>query len=115
MADVVESPSSGLAPPSPPTIYEAERLPGWAIEYGVELTLIEAIDRRKRGLDTVVRGVNQIDNRKVAQQIEAGVGGVYKLHAPHKANTLPHYQQAIQPPEGHCFYELDSRKARRKQ
>lgn len=118
MADADQPQAAVDLPSAPgPTIHEAVRVAGssGAVEYGAELTLARAVIRRKTGLDIVVRGDNPADNRRVAQQIESGVGGSYLLHPPHACGRkLPHYQQRVPPPDGHSFYELPDRRARRK-
>src|SRR4051794_13298711 len=105
--------------PTGPTIHEAERAPGpsGAVEWREELTLQEAIERRRQGLDIVVRGSNQGQNRSKAREIEIGVGTPVTEDQPHaKAGplALPHFHQVSRNPEGHTFYELGNRKAKRK-
>jgi hypothetical protein len=88
--------------------------PSRGVRYGAELTVAEAVDRRRNGGDIVVRGGDKVNNRQVAQLIEAMVGP-YMLHKPHAGDAaLPHYQQTAGQPGGHAFYEVDHRKARRK-
>src|SRR5260370_36470414 len=68
-----------------PIIHEAERAsgPSGAVEWGPELTPEEAIQRRKAGLDIVVRGPNQRKNRQRAQEIETAVGVPITQDVPH--------------------------------
>jgi hypothetical protein len=119
MADAVQPQAEADPQPAAlPTIYEAKRVPGpsGAVECGAALTLQEAVKRRMAGSDVVVvGGADKTANRRLAQQIEATVGS-YMLHPPQAGpESLPHYQQRTPPPEGHAFYEVDNRKARRKQ
>src|SRR5260370_31847666 len=92
--------------------------PSMAVEWGAELTEQDAINRRRQGLDIVVIGVDEKENRKKAQMIESAVGGKAERHPPHGKSqcSLPHYHQESRFPDGHCFYELNNskRKARRK-
>ncbi len=101
-----------------PTIHEAELESGptGAINYGPEITEEDAIHRRRKGLDIVVRGLG-IAPKKLAEQIERSLGFAI-ADPPHTSTAgplaLPHYHQASRNPGGHCFYETDKRKARRK-
>src|SRR5439155_18151521 len=112
-------PAVSESPPSAPTIHEAELAsgPSGAVLWGAELDVAGAVARRRAGLDVVVRGDNLNANRRLALGIESVVGPA-KRGAPHKASAgphaLPHFQQAAPPPRGHCFYETDKRKARKK-
>ena len=101
-----------------PTIHEAALAPGASglVEWGKELTQAEASDRRKQGLDVVVRGPDRVKNRQIAEAVELAVGP-YQVDPPHVSAgplSLPHCQQLNQPPFGHCFYETDKRKAKKK-
>jgi hypothetical protein len=99
------------------TLHAAERDPGIdrAVEWGEELTDEEAVERRKRGLDIVVRGPSERANRARARAIEERVGGSVVLCAPHVGRmALPHFHQESRSPEGHPFFEAGRRKARRK-
>ncbi len=102
---------------SGPTIHEAERAsgPSGAVLWGAEITQAEAVARRSAGLDVVVRGDDQKANRRLAGAIEAAAGPCYRSEPHERAGpaALPHWQQEIAPPAGHCFYETDRRKARR--
>src|SRR5437868_13238551 len=117
MPDAANSPTtSDDASLHLPMSHEAERVsgPSGAVQYGVELTLAQAVSRRKAGLDIVVVGADKLANRKLAQEVEAAVGR-YVFHLPHdRPEALPHFQQRTPPPEGHTFYEVDHRKARKK-
>src|SRR5438132_211846 len=89
-----------------PTIHEAEREsgPSGAILFGAEIAVEEAVARRQKGLDVVVRGNDTDANRKHAESIERRVGPTPLRQAPHRRAgplALPHYQQEDQPPEGH--------------
>ena len=110
-------------PPNPagdePTIHEAERAsgPSGAVEGGPALTVAEAVQRRKDGSDIVVRGPNQGKNRQRAQEIETAVGTPITHDVPHARAgplALPHFHQVSRDPDGHSFYELGNRKAKRK-
>ncbi len=109
-------------PPTPPapTIHVATRATdgSGAVEWGSELTLSAAIARRKRGLDIVVRGSDKAANRRLARNVEAGVGPPSKPQFPHTATAgpyaLPHFHQASRQPPGHSFYEVDGVQARKK-
>ena len=114
------APAPESSEPSDPTIHAAERAsgPSGAVEWGEERTEEQAVQRRKKGLDIVVRGANQRRNREKARAIEAAVGGPIVHNEPHARAgrfSLPHFHQASRDPEGHSFYELGNRKARRKQ
>lgn len=111
------------AQPSPvapqPTIHRAERAsgPDGAVEWGEELTLEEAIQERKKGLDIVVRGPDPKSNRNKAREIETRVGAPVSEDAPHaKAGrmALPHFHQTSRVPDGHSFYEGCGRWSRKK-
>jgi hypothetical protein len=103
-----------------PTIHEAELVPGSSgfVEYGAEIDEQTAVARRRAGSDIVVRGDDEVANRRKAYQIEAQVGPPSRPQPPElKAgpNALPHFhQRSRRSPEGHAFYETDRRKARRK-
>jgi hypothetical protein len=104
---------------SAPTIHEAEREPGpsGAILRGEELEMVEAVARRLAGEDVVVCGLDTDTNRRLAYQVEVGVGPPGRPQAPHKNAgplSLPHYHQLSRSPEGHTFYETNKRKTRRK-
>ncbi len=104
---------------APPRIYEAVLEPGPSgyVLRGAELTLSEAIARRKSGENVVVYGDDLKANARMARQIEAAVGP-YKQEPPHKESgrhSLPHFQPDPRPPEGHTFYETNNpqRKSRK--
>src|SRR5262245_4407346 len=107
-----------MASPSASTIHEATLAsgPSGLVEWGKELTQAEATARRKQGLDVVVRGPNQTQNRQIAEAVEGPVGA-YTVDPPHRSagqRSLPHCQQVTKPPFGHCFYETPNRKAKKK-
>jgi len=110
---------SSAAAGTNPTIHEAERAsgPSGFVLWGAALNIAAAIARPRTGLDVVVRGDDVDTNRRLASAIEAAVGPA-KRGTPHKKTAgpyaLPHYQQVTPPPRGHCFYETDKRKARKK-
>jgi hypothetical protein len=102
-----------------PTIHEAERAsgPSGAVEWGPELTVEEAIQRRRQGGDIVVRGPVSKRNRATARKIEEAVGTPVIEDQPHaKAGpfALPHFHQESHDPDGHTFYEGWGRTAKRK-
>jgi hypothetical protein len=104
--------------PPPPTIHEASlgSGPSGFVDYGAEIDFAAAVARRQAGLDVVVRGDDISANRRLAREIEAGVGP-YKREGPHKLagpQALPHYQPDPRPPAGHTFYETPRRKARKR-
>jgi hypothetical protein len=108
-------------PPQPPqpTIHRAERASGadGAVEWGDELTVAEAVEERKKGLDIVAHGPDSRSNRNKAREIETAVGTPISEDAPHaKAGrmALPHFHQNARSPEGHSFYEGRGRWARKK-
>jgi hypothetical protein len=111
------APSSQGSLSSEPTIHKALRDdgPSGAVEWWDDLTEDDALVWRKQGRDIVVRGPDKKRNREKAKEIEAGVGP-WVHHGPHARGSLslPHYQQAVPPPAGHSFYEVDTRKARKK-
>jgi hypothetical protein len=108
------------APPSlPPTVHEATLAsgPSGAVEWGPELTDEETVHRRKKALDIVVRGSNAKANRAKARQLEDAVGTPITEHQPHPRTgpmALPHFHQVSRTPDGHSFYEITRRTARRK-
>ena len=114
---------AGAATPSPPpvlpSIHEAALVPGpsGAVQWGRELTEAEAADRRRHGLNVVVRGPNSRANRATARRIEAAVGPAVEdpAHKGHAGpSALPHFHQVSRSPRGHTFYENASGvKARR--
>ena len=106
--------------PPAPTIHAAERAsgPSGAVDYDpAEISIDDAIARRRQGLDVVVRGVDKKANRTLAQNIESAVGA-WTFHPAHNIHrqllALPHFQHASGAIGGHCFYEIDTVKARRK-
>lgn len=104
-------------PSSEPAIYEAEcafDATGAVEWWGVPQTIQEAVNRRRRGLDIVVRGPDKKANRRKAREVEETVGpAVYdKPHARAGCLALPHYHQKSRTPSGHSFYEVEGRKAR---
>lgn len=105
---------------APSTVHEATRDlgPSGAVEWGRLLTDQEAADRRRKGLDIVVRGPNPRANRAKARAIEAMVGPAQldARHAKAGSLSLPHFHQVSRSPGGHSFYEdASGRKARRRQ
>jgi hypothetical protein len=65
----------------------------------------------------VVCGDDTDANRALAAYIEAAVGPRTLPQKPHKRAgplALPHFHQLHRPPDGHCFYETDKKKTRRK-
>jgi hypothetical protein len=114
------STASPLATSAPPTIHEAALAsgPSGAVEWGAELTMDQAVNRRRSGEDVVVRGDDEIANRRLARAIEAAVGPATKPQPPHTyaagPHALPHLHQRSRVPAGHTFYETRNRKARRK-
>jgi hypothetical protein len=109
---------AGAAEPQP-TIHEAYRAagPSGAVVWGNELTIEQAVDRRKAGQDIVVRGDDRKANSRLAEQIERAVGPGAFREPPHKAKAgkaaLPHWQHDPDVLAGHSFYETGNRKARR--
>lgn len=101
----------------PPSIHEASLAsgPSGSVLRGAELTREIAIARRLTGQDVVICGNDFKANRRLALDIESSVG-TCERHEPHDAlagpASLPHFQQKVQPPSGHCFYETSRRKAR---
>src|SRR5438874_2659125 len=92
------------------TIHEAERAsgPSGAVEWGAELDEAAAVERRKKGLDIVVRGESRKRNRAKAMKIETAVGTPIADDPPHPRGgplALPHFHQASRNPDGHSFYE----------
>jgi hypothetical protein len=110
-------PQSATAPE--PTIHAAELAsgPDGAVEWGAELTFAEAVARRRQGLDIVVRGPDERQNRRKASAVETAVGTPILFERRHPRAgpfSLPHYHQASRSPAGHSFYEVRGRKARKK-
>lgn len=101
-----------------PTIHEAERATdgSGAVLWSSLLTEAEAEQRRRRGGDIVVRGDDKDANRKKAKEIEERLGPVFRENPHARAGrlALPHFHQASRSPAGHSFYEVDSRKARKR-
>jgi hypothetical protein len=106
-ADADPEPAVPTKPP--PTIHEAERAsgPSGAVLWGPEIEIAAAVARRTAGLNVVVRGEDKNANRRLAWQIESGVGPALR-GVPHKKSAgplaLPHFQQIRTPPAGHTFY-----------
>ena len=123
MVEARDSSAAGSKPPPPPTertIHEAELDSGasGAVLRGSELDMHGAVARRRAGQDVVICGPDTGENRRLAFEVEAGVGPVSKPQAPHERAgpmALPHFHQRHRSPDGHCFYETDKRKAKRKQ
>ncbi len=110
---------SDSGPPAP-TVHEAERAsgPSGAVEWGPQLTPEQAAERRRNGLDIVVRGDDERVNRRLARAVEALVGPPGPAQFPHTGRAgplaLPHFHQASRTPSGHSYYETAKRKARKK-
>src|SRR5262245_25872115 len=108
------------APPPPQTtVHEAFRTHDGTgiVDYGTELDDSAAVARRQRGLDIVVRGPDKRANKRKACSLEMAVGTPVVLDVPHAragSFALPHYHQSSRNPDGHSFYEVDRRKARKK-
>lgn len=107
-----------VEPEPEPTIHEATLPSGGCsgeVLWGNEISLAEAVARRRAGKDVVVRGENPKLNSRVAEQIEAAVGRYIRcpFHAGAGPRSLPHYHQASRVPDGHSFYEAKTRKARK--
>jgi len=102
---------------APPKIHEAALAPGrsGAVFRGKEMSVDEAVARRKDGADVVVCGADAKANRALARQIEEGVGPSLRQWPHRRAGpaALPHFQPVTRPPQGHTFYETEHRKARR--
>src|SRR5215207_4536200 len=100
-----------------PTIHAAERAsgPSGVVEWGEELSVADALQRRLQGLDIVVRGPDGKENRRLAREIEEAIGpAVFDLpHARAGPHALPHYNQVTRSPGGHSFYDVGKRKARK--
>jgi hypothetical protein len=87
------------------------------VEWGSVLTDQEAVDRRRQGLNVVVRGSDGRQDRRKACHIEMAVGTPVSFDVPHARagpRALPHFHQASRSPDGHSFYEVGKRKARKK-
>jgi hypothetical protein len=96
--------------PIEPTIHEAELASGptGAVEFGSQIGKLDALQRRRRGFDIVVRGPNAAANRKLAEKIESSIGPA--IADPPQTSlagplALPHFHQVSQNPGGHSFYE----------
>lgn len=103
-----------MASQQPPLIHEATLGRDGAVVKGSAITQAQAEDRRQRGLDVVVCGIDLPANRRLAGLIEQNANGSAKRCPPHAnagANALPHYQPVARPPQGHTFYETPNRKA----
>ena len=110
---------------SPPKIFAADapaNVNGAVFWHGCELTVEAAINLRRSGQNIVVRGNDKMTNRRIAEQIEAGVGQ-YTTDKPHKTSAgqgaLPHCHQVPDAagnrvPAGHSFYEVDKTKSKKK-
>src|SRR5262249_38266824 len=105
--------------PEPSKPYEAELASGasGAVLKAKELSLADAVDRRKNGENVVICGSQLKENRRLAEIIESKVGPCER-HDPHDAHArraaLPHFQQQERSRPGHTFYETPRRKARKK-
>jgi hypothetical protein len=85
-------------PPEPlPTVHEATLAsgPSGAVEWGTEITIEEAVERRRKEFDVVVRGEDESANRRLAGAIEALVGPATRPQPPHVNRAgrcaLPHF------------------------
>jgi hypothetical protein len=103
--------------PSPrPEIYEATTATdgSGAVYKGAQLTQAQAEARRVAGLDIVVCGPDDLDNRLLAGDIESAAGP-WKHQRAHEKYAgplaLPHFQQRGPLPVGHSFYETATKKA----
>src|SRR5438046_2141187 len=92
--------------------------PSGAVDWwGPPLTDQEAAERRRKGLDIVVRGDDVKANRRRARGVEALVGQPSPLQFPHALAgplALPHFHQHSRSPKGHSFYESAKLKARKR-
>jgi hypothetical protein len=87
-----------------------------AVEWGAEITVEQAADRRRAGLDIVVRGNILAANRKKAREVEGLVGMPSRPQFPHSSAgplALPHFHQQSRSPAGHSFYETAALRARK--
>jgi hypothetical protein len=100
-----------------PTIHEATLGESKSVEWAAEIEFAAAVTRRRAGGDVVVRGDDGRINRDLARRIEVTVGE-YIEHPAHRTFaghcSLPHFQQKVPPPAGHCFFEKPGEKSRRK-
>lgn len=91
-----------------PRIHEANRVPG-GVARGALITEVEAVQRRKAGLDLVVCGDDTPANCRLARRIEQQATGDRCCHQGYHdeggLHALPHWQPKPRPPEGHSFYE----------
>jgi hypothetical protein len=116
---MVAEPAAVAPQATTPIIHEAEPAPGpsGAVWYGAEIDLDAAAARRQAGLDVVVRGEDTDANRRLAGRIEAAVGPPTRPQPPERRAgplALPHFHQQSRDPKGHCFYETEHRKARKR-
>lgn len=101
---------------SPPNIHSASciRDGTGGVRKGELLTEDTAVAHRRAGQDVVVCGDDTFANAIQAHTIESAVGPC-KPDGPHAdvagIQALPHFQQKMQPPTGHTFYETPRRKA----
>lgn len=75
---------TSIETPVEPTIHEAELAsgPSGAVIWGPLLSQEQAVARRQRGHDIIVRGEALADNRRVAREVESAVAPA-ELHQPH--------------------------------
>ena len=96
------------------TIREATEGPDGRVFRGGVIAKSEAVERRRRGLDTVVSGNDTAENCQIARGIENQVGPNYH-DGPHTLTAgpyaLPHWQQDQPPPASHAFYETHLKKS----
>lgn len=100
-----------------PKIYKALLGTGGDVLRGDALSEAVAGKERQSGRDVVVCGQDTITNRDLAPKIEQTANGDCKACPPHVAmgpGALPHFQPDPRPPEGHCFYETNTRKSKKK-
>ena len=95
-------------------VFEASLGPNGAVVRGTKLTIKDAEERRKKGYNVVVCGLNFQSNRARAEEIEKSANGKVVHHAPSAnsgASALYHFQPDPRGPQGHTFYESTGRSA----
>lgn len=97
-----------------PSVYESSLERDGGVRRVREISVVEAIELRRKGTNVVVCGSDLAANRNLARSIERSACGSYKPEAPERKlglKALPHFQPMIRGPLGHTFYETPKRKA----
>jgi len=101
--------------PPPPQYYSAQRdqISGGVIAVA-PISRADAVRLRKAGIDIVVCGIYEGENRRLAKEIESEANDTpihcYEHRKTNQSRALPHFHPIRRHPKGHCFYETNTLK-----